>query len=225
MKVTEAGFTRRYKVGEYEHEEYTLKAIVEDEDGAGKVLSELKNEVHSAFASEIAAPTGKKRKPQKQENEDADDDGDSSDVDEETDDVEDLEDGDGEGSEDDEGDDSDDSDDSDADAEEDDSDEDEGKKSKKTRSTNGSKKSTNASTKKSGKGFKKKPQVYQRTNENHKEIFSNVLKAVAPNWKKDAKSKAKGKAASQKMEGKDFLDENGVVLKEFKAAVKKLMGK
>ena len=73
--------------------------------------------------------------------------------------------------------------------------------------------------------FKKKPQTYLRSNETHKEIFSNVLKTVAPDWKKTTESKAKAKAASQKLEGEEFLDENGEVLATFKAAVKKAMGK
>lgn len=78
--------------------------------------------------------------------------------------------------------------------------------------------------KKRKKNFKKKPQTYQR-NDTHKEIFSGVLKAVAPDWKKTQESKAKAKSVSQKMEGEEFLDEEGEVLPEFKAEVKKLMGK
>lgn len=77
--------------------------------------------------------------------------------------------------------------------------------------------------KKPKKKFKKKPQVYQRSNETHKEMFSIVLKGVAPNWKDNPKTKAKAKDCSVKMEGKEFLDENGKVLKEFVAEVKKLM--
>lgn len=71
---------------------------------------------------------------------------------------------------------------------------------------------------------KKKPQVYDRESDTHKEIFSTVLKGVSPNWKKDAKLKAKAKSASVKLEGADFLDAEGEVLASFKQSVKKHLG-
>lgn len=74
-----------------------------------------------------------------------------------------------------------------------------------------------------GKTFKKKPQVYQRSNETHKEIFSGVMKKAAPDWKKTPESKDKAKQVSMTLEGENFLDEEGSVLPEFQAEVKKLM--
>jgi len=73
------------------------------------------------------------------------------------------------------------------------------------------------------KNFKKKPQSYSRSSEQHKEILSTLLKSVAPDWKKTDDGKARAKDASQKMEGKDFLDEEGEVLQSFKDEVQKLM--
>jgi len=48
---------------------------------------------------------------------------------------------------------------------------------------------------------------------------------VAPKWKSSFESKAHAKKVSQKLNGKDFLDENGKVLSSFEAEAKKLMGK
>ena len=78
---------------------------------------------------------------------------------------------------------------------------------------------------KSAKKLKTKAQPYVRIDSTHKELFSGLLKSVAPDWKKSDKSKAKGKEISKKMDGKDFLDADGEVLKEFKAEVKKLWAK
>lgn len=73
------------------------------------------------------------------------------------------------------------------------------------------------------KTFKKKPAAYSRSSEQHKELFSAILKEVSPDWKKSEDKKARAKVVSQKMEGKDFLDSDGDVLPEFKAEVKKMM--
>lgn len=71
---------------------------------------------------------------------------------------------------------------------------------------------------------KKKPQNYNRSIEAHKEIFSSLLKEVAPDWKKTPKGKLAAKNASTDMEDEEFLDADGEVLPEFKLAVKKAMG-
>ncbi len=95
-------------------------------------------------------------------------------------------------------------------------------KTKKTSKSSGDKDGPQTT---GSKKTKKKPQVYQRTNGTHKEIFSNVLKEVAPKWKESTASKAKGKNASLEMEGEEFLDHTGEVVPSFRAAVKKLMVK
>lgn len=187
MKVSEAKFTRRYNVAQYEHEEYSLSAVVEDNETGVEVLQQLKAEVEAAKsgnavqAAEPAAKKNKKPKPasttkesDESENGESDTAADPSDTDSDTDD------------------------------DADDVEETPAEKRKK---------------------FKKKPQVYQRSNDAHKELFSGVLKAVAPDWKKSPESKAKAKSVSQKLEGQEFLDESGEILPDFKAQVKKHMGK
>ena len=224
MKVTEARFTRRYNVGQYEHEEYTVIAQLEEDDSIVDALVELKSDVQKAYAGEAATTEGasetddtseddKPAKPSKKsrksrtttpsEDEETDESeeetgGEETDTDSEEDEAEESED--------------------EAEESEEDEDAPPAKKpaAKKTPSKDGAKGS---------KKFKKKPQVYQRANEAHKDLFSGVLKKVAPNWKKSFESKAQAKKASQKLEGKEFLDDNGKVVPSFEAAVKTAMGK
>lgn len=73
------------------------------------------------------------------------------------------------------------------------------------------------------KTFKKKPQTYNRSIEQHKEIFGGVVRSINPKWKDNDVTKKKVKKASEGLEGEDFLDENGEVLENFKAKVKKLI--
>lgn len=187
MNFTAAKFVRKYNVGQYESEEYTLEANIDEGENAIDVLKALKAEVAAAHAGEEAPekeeekPAAKKAKAKKEappvEEDDSDDDDSDDDDDKEEEPVE--------------------------------------KKSKLAPV-----KSPAAPTK---KGFKKKPQSYNRDNEQHKEIFSTLLKEVAPEWKKSDAGKAKAKTSSVKMVGKDFLDSSGEVLSSFKAEVKKLM--
>lgn len=248
MKVVEAKFNRRFKVEEYEHEDYSLSAIVEDGETGSEVLLALKAEVSSAFVgastsetvAEVKPKSTKGKGPKKQEKKlgtkpktnHADDE----DTDDEDTSGEDAGD-DGESSEDDEtansedGDDGDDSSDTDEDGGEGSESEEEVEEVKPAK---GSKReiSGKSATKESGKApakeagkktFRKKPQSYNREIEQHKEIFSGVLRSVAPDWKKTEVTKARAKKASEQMAGKEFLDEDGEVLSSFKDAVKKLM--
>lgn len=242
MKVTDAKFTKRFNTGDYEHEEYTLSAQVEEgEDGASALL-DLKAEVVAAFMGQATAapvetktevkPKTKKQKPQETKNartkanntddedtddensasEDAGDDGESDQDDEATD---------SENS-DDSDDSTDDSEDSSDDNSEEDGDDEDSKPAKKGSKpvSSGKAGSKEGSSKKS---FRKKPQGYNRAIDQHKEIFSGVLRYVAPDYKKSEASKLKAKETSIKMSGKEFLDEDGEVLESFKAEVKKLM--
>ena len=63
--------------------------------------------------------------------------------------------------------------------------------------------------------------TYNRAIERHKEVFSGLLRSIAPDWKKTEESKKKAKKVSEVLEGEDFLDANGEVLDSFKALVKK----
>lgn len=243
MKVTEAKFTRRYNVAQYEHEEYTLTAVVEDEETGVEVLSLLKAEVEAAAGEESATgKAGKKKKPKKgkssteesSEEETGEDDTETEDsetdstseedeTEEETEDDSTEE----EESEEDEADEGEES-------EEDESEEEEEKKPAKKASkkspakksagtTSGGSSQPKSKGKDGKKNFKKKPQAYVRANEAHKDIFSTVLKTVAPKWKSSFESKALAKKVSQQLEGKEFLDEDGKVLSSFKELVKKKM--
>ena len=198
-RVTEAKFNRRYNVGQYEHEDYTLTAVLDEGDDTLLVLNSLKKSIASAFGgetettsetiAEVEKPKRKSRAKKEEPEEEA--------VEEEA--VE-------------EGEEPEDLDPEDLEEEEEEEEEEEVVEEKP------------AKAKAKGKrGFKKKDQPYSRSSEQHKEIFSNVLKAISPDWKKSPASKTKAKEASQSMEGKDFLDETGEVIASFKAEVKKLM--
>lgn len=236
MKTTEAKFTKRIVVAEYEYEEYTLGGQLEGNETGAQALNTLKAEVLAVISGEETTPVdpkqeetkpAKKQKPKKEKkHEPKADHTDDEDTDDENPASEDA--GiDGEGDQDDEatdsedGDDSDDSSDSDEDSEDGSEDSDEEVPAPKPASKNAKK----GSAKETGvkKGFRKKPQVYNRSIEQHKDIFSSILRSVAPEWKKSEASKAKAKKTSEVMNGKEFLDENGEVLPEFKNEVKKLM--
>ncbi len=237
--MKKAEFTRRYTTDvQYEFEEYTVSAELEDDADLREVMAALKADIEAIHAGESSAgsptedagqdteeenedpkpvKTGKKSKrsrtttpkeePEDEEETEDDDGGD------ETED-EDGDEGNDDGEESEES----------PDEEEEESPKVTGKKKSGTAKTGQDSKTKTEAT--SGKkGFKKKPQAYQRGNETHKELFSNVLKKVAPNWKKSFESKAQAKTTSKKMEGSEFLDENGKTLASFEAAVKKLMGK
>lgn len=229
MKVTEIKYARRYNVGNYEHEEYSVLAILDEGDSMENAVSKLKQEVAAAHAGQAAYYEDAPAEKEEEETEAAEET-----EAEETEAEEEVDEGNEEGAEAEE-DEAEESDDEESSESSEDSEDEEPKvkargasttKSKKTSAGGATSKATSTSEK-SGetekKKFKKKPQVYQRTNETHKEIFSNVLKAVAPDWKKSDKTKAKAKDVSLKMEGKDFLDETGEVIPAFRAAVKKLM--
>lgn len=195
MRISEAKFSRRYNVGNYEHEELSLTAVVEEGESAVDVLTQLKADIEAAHtggeATSVIEP-GKVKKSKKKV-EEADEEQEQEESEEET----------TGGTEE--------SDDESEEETDDEAEEEETAKSSKKSSIKGK------------KAFKKKPQVYQRSNETHKEIFSGVLKVVAPKWKATAESKTAAKMVSQKMEGKPFLDESGEVLEDFKATVKRLM--
>ncbi len=226
MLPTEVTYTRRFKTGDYEHEEYTVNARVEEGEAAGDALIDAKSEVIKAFTSEAKPteqpavkpakqPKGKKEKKNARDNEASS--SDNEDANNEDSELENPS-NDVEGAEDDEA-----ADDSDSDNNDDSSDDSEESVDEAASEPEAPPKKEKASGGK--KGFKKKPQAYNRSIEQHKEIFSGVLKSVNPDWKKSEASKLKAKQVSQQMESNAFLDENGEVLPEFTAKVKKLMKK
>lgn len=198
MKATEIKFTRRYNVAQYEHEEYSVTALLEEDDDAVEGLQKLKADVAAAYGG--ACSSGESEPDESDTDESSEEETGEEDTD-----VEDSET------------------DSESDESEEEAEEEAPAPAAKAAKSAKAPKST-AGTK-GGKKFKAKPQVYDRNNETHKELFSGVLKVVAPDWKKTADSKAKAKTVSQKMVGKEFLDANGEVVAAFKTEVKKLMGK
>lgn len=240
MKIVSAKFERKFNLGDYEYKILGLEARVDEGDKGAEVLSALEEDVVAAFTgnpaqqTEVVQPAkpGRKRKPKKGEEENAEPtDGEASASDNEDAHDQDSESenagNDGESDQDDEssdGEDRDDSDDSSDSGEEGEGDSgDEGggepEASPKGKGKKGSKK--DGGGKKSG--FRKKPQAYDRSVEQHKEIFSGILKSVNPDWKKTEASKLKAKSVSEKMAGKNFLNDDGEVLPEFTAEVKKLL--
>lgn len=224
MKVSEIRYARKFNTGNYESEEYAVTAIVEEDDSAKEVFKQLKQEITAAHSGEQSGeeseeetatedkPT-RRRGSKKGKGSNSDKGEAETETEEETEEVEGEEESETESGNEEE-------DDSQSESEESEDEETTEKPPKKSaRSTGG------AAAGKGKKGFKKKPQVYQRTNPRHKDVFSSVLKEVFPTWKKDDKTKAKGKMISQKMEGEEFLDENGKVLASFKQSAKKLAAK
>jgi hypothetical protein len=61
---------------------------------------------------------------------------------------------------------------------------------------------------------------YDRSNELHKKLFSELLDVKYPTWRKNP---AKAASASRELVGKDFLDANGMKVKTFLDEVEKLM--
>lgn len=59
-----------------------------------------------------------------------------------------------------------------------------------------------------------KSTVYDRNLDLHKKLVAELLDASYPNWKANP---SKAKEASIKLEGKEFLDNEGIILAEFKA--------
>jgi DNA polymerase III gamma/tau subunit len=190
VKITEVKYMRRYNLGNYEHEEIAISAVLDEGEDHFAAIANLKSDVASAQKGEasehsaaIAAagepaskPVKEKKSPKKKAEEEPSEEAEENDETEQ-----DIE-----------------------ESEEEEAEEEEEKPAAK-------------------KSFKKKPQVYSRASEQHKEILSKVLSSVAPDWKKTPESKEKAKGASQKMEGKEFLDESGEVLESFTAEVKKIM--
>lgn len=205
MRITELKYAKKFNLGNYESEEFGLTAVIEDDDTqtTSSIFQQLKMEVAKAYGGETADEPA----PVEAEETEAEE----TEVEEEAPKkrgrkpkakAEEVEEEEAEETE----------------AEE--VEEEVEEEAEEEVEEEAPKKSAKAKSK-----FKKKAQVYQRSNETHKELFSNVLKSVAPDWKKTEASKAKAKSASQKMDGKEFLNEEGEVLPAFKAEVKKLMGK
>ena len=61
MKVTEAKFTRRYNVGQYEHEEFTVTAMLDDKHDVVETITVLKSDVEAAHKGEGSGSLSEER--------------------------------------------------------------------------------------------------------------------------------------------------------------------
>lgn len=239
--INEARFTKRIPTEQFAYEEYSLSAAIDPSESGEDVLIEMRKQVSSAFAADLVESTEAKKetkaakkaatkeekknaksgKSKTRTTDDEDEIGESADEDTGSDD---------EGVEDDEAaddqvdDDGDDSSDNSEDDEEgsDDADGEDEEDSKPAKGKSGKDTKAPAKETKGKKVFKRKPQVYDRQIDQHREIFSRELRSLKPNWKESDVLKAKAKKASEELEGEDFLDENGEVLASFKATLKAL---
>lgn len=75
--------------------------------------------------------------------------------------------------------------------------------------------------KKGKKVVRKKSAVYDRDNEIHKKLMGEQLTKYDKTWKKTAKGKAAAKKISQKLEGEEFLNDDGKVLPSFITTMRK----
>lgn len=214
MKVTEVKFTRRYNVGQYEHEEYLVAANLDEGEVASDVLSKLKAEVQAAYAGEQSASemedagqeeeeTSEEEKPVKASKkskvsptttpgeESEEEDSGEEEADQE---IEDSGD-DGETEE------------EEVETEEVDEVEEEEEKPKAKR----------------GPRTKSKAAKYDRSNETHKKLFAEMLAKMQPKWSKEPRLREAAKKASAKLEGKEFLDKEGELLNDFVTALRKMM--
>lgn len=212
-KISEIKYGRKFNLGNYESEEIALTAVVDEDDDAAEVLADLKTKVAEANADGSIASTKTTEPEEEEENGSTDDDT-------ETDDDSDSK-NDDDGSE---------NEDDDQGSEGDEETEDEDGDKKPPKKTGGAKGKPKAGTKGKdktvgGKKVKPKAEVYDRENGTHKDIFSNVLTSVDPNWKKSDKTKLKAKKVSEQLEGEAFLDKDGEVVSAFKQSVKKAMAK
>ncbi len=210
MKVTEIKYARKVNLGNYEAEEFSVTAVLDEDEGDTKnmvgAFDELKKGVMSAVSSDpvdaeteeedetSAASTknspGKKKpgpKPKKKKDE------------EEAEEEEETE--------------------EETEAEEE-SEEEESEEEEETEEEAEEEEETKPAAK--GKG-KSKAATYDRANETHKKLFAEQLTKINAKWNKDAGLKEKAKKMSAKLQGKDFMDRQGNLMAPFLAELKKGM--
>ncbi len=206
MNVTEIKFNKRVKTGEYEHEDFTATATMDPGEDLFTQMNLLRTDVLAVIAGEKAAPVATLTVPAKEGKTGKGKGAKGKDTPPPAEEKEEEEEQEEEENED-----------------EDPVDPEEEEEEEEQEEEEETPPPAEEKPAKTGKTFKKKPQVYDRDKEQHKEIFSKMLAALAPNWKKSDDTKKLGKDASVKMAGKEFLDEKGEVLDSFKKDVKKLM--
>lgn len=221
----EIKYTKRFNLGNYEHEEFSITAPVDEGAIIYEEFQSLKGIVQAAHegdpeAAEAvskggddeeentpAATTGKKKKAKKAAKPAEDEE----DEDEET--------------EDEEENDEDDSDDDDDTEDEEDPEEEE----EKARASAAAAKKAAAKAKAgkaapaSGKSKRSKETSYSRANDIHKKLFTETVKGFYPKQFKTEAGKDAAKKASLKLDGTPFLDSNGKVCDEFIGSLRKAL--
>lgn len=227
MNINEAKYTRRYNLGDYEHEEFTLSAVADGEEKGASLLAVLKREVIEAHKTVIITEVPEEPKKEKKNGKSKTNNAKDSNEDGEDPSSEDS--GyDGKGDKDYEAASTEASydDNNSAEGGEDDSASEESREEEvpaKGKRGKASKEPKEEKSEKGKKAHRRKPQHYDRSIEQHKDKFKIALESVAPDWKKNEESKRKAKKASENLEGDEFLDENGDVMPEFITKIRKLM--
>jgi len=230
MKETTVKVVRRFTTDvQYEYVEIEVTGKLDAKEDLAEVTNDLITQIEAAVEGE-PAKTEKTEKPKstkETKNGKTNPAKDDTDGDEDPEDADATEDG--ESTEDDEAADDEASGDSDDSADTDDSGDEgeEAEEKKKSARVERQSQKVDAGKKTSGdkKGFRKKPQVYNREIKEHREIFSKLLGSVSPKWAVKKSLKDRARKASEEFTGEEFLDENGTVLPAFKTAVKDFMEK
>ncbi len=207
MKATEISYAKRVNLGNYEHEEIKITAVLDEGDDAVEGLAELKGMVASAVDTEglpaiaatgkpVKSAAGKSEKVDKTAKKPAKAAAGKTAKPEPVDEVETEDEETPETTEEEE-----------TEVVEEEEEEPEEKPAKKP----------------VGKALKKKGSTYARTNEQHKALMAEKLTELFPKWKKTEESKAKAKAISKSLDGTDFLDAEGDIVPSFIVALKKGM--
>ena len=204
MKATEVKYSKRFNLGDYQHEEFSITLGMDESHNAGDALKAAKDAVHAAQSGQVdvepkaeSLPEKKSKKPkseiapgvkkpksapkaEKEEEEDEED-------------KEEVEEGYAEKDEnDDEG-----------EGEEEDSEE--------------------VEKKPKARGGKSKSASYDRSNDLHKSLVGKMLTHYFPEWR--TKLKETAIQASKKMQGQEFLNATGSIIKTFEDDFMKLMKK
>lgn len=197
MKVTEVKYMQRFNMGNYEHAEYSISVAPTETESISSVVSTLKQAVSDSHAGvSTEAIVEKVEEPKNKKALTPKGSKSASKAPEVVEEEEETDEDEDEIDED--------------DLEVDEEEEEEEIAPKKT-----------ASKKTPGKQKAAKATPYDRTNDTHKNLVSQLVKSIDPLFMK--KNKEESQAMSKKLNGSDFLDADGGVLASFKKTVQTTM--
>lgn len=208
MKATEIKYLKRFNLGDYQHEEFGVTLSIDEDANPVEALKEAKAMVHAAQEGAVvkesveeteveSLPEKKSKKPKSEmaPGVKKSKPGQKAKKEEEED-EESEEEINEEGSEEDEND-----------------DESEGEEESEQEEVE----------EKPKRGSKSKSAVYDRTNDLHKNLVGKMLTHYFPEWR--TKLKETAVLTSKKMQGKEFLNKDGMILKTFEDEFVKIMKK